>query len=86
MLARAGLTPDSVPEAGRTVPLRDGANASQGGTSEDVTDIVHPSIAGTVIRAARVVGIDIAGVDIITTDITRPLSETGGVITDRMAK
>ncbi len=80
MLSRAGLTSESVPEAGQEVRLRSAGNISQGGTPEDVTDRVHPDTVALAERAARTVGLDIAGVDVLTRDITRPLSETGGVI------
>ena len=79
-LARDGLQPDSVPLAGQVVALRSAANLSLGGLAEDVTDEVHPEVARTVERACRLVRLDMAGVDLITTDITRPLAETGGAI------
>ena len=80
MLARVELTPDSVPDAGQRVRLRSVNNIAQGGLPEDVTDRVHPSVARQAERAAEVVGLDLAGVDVITTDIAKPLSETGGAI------
>lgn len=80
MLKRQGYTEDSVPCADDIVFLRRMPNLTQGGLSEDVTDIVHPEIASTIERAVRIVGSDMAGVDFITTDITRPLSETNGAI------
>lgn len=79
-LARDGLKPDSVPAGGLAVPLRSAANLSLGGLAEDVTDEVHPEVVRMVERACRLVRLDMAGVDLITTDITRPLSETGGAI------
>ncbi len=80
MLSREGLTPDSVPEMGQEVRLRSTGNVSQGGTPEDVTEEVHPETVALAERAARTIGLDIAGVDVLTRDIARPLSETGGVI------
>ena len=81
VLAEQGLTPASVPAAGRTVPLRHSANLSTGGTAEDVTDRVHPDVAARAVEAARVVGLDIAGIDVVTADIGRPLDgRTGAVI------
>ena len=80
VLAEQGLTPESVPEAGRTVLLRQNANLSTGGTSEDVTEIVHPEVAARAIEAARIIGLDVAGIDIVTADIAQPLESQGGVV------
>lgn len=80
MLAGQGHRPDSVPRAGEKVFLRSVANVSRGGHAEDVTDLVHPDIERMALRAARLVGLDMAGVDVLTTDITRPLALTGGAI------
>lgn len=79
-LSRQGHSPDSVPQAGEIIVFRSVANLSQGGLSEDVTELVHPDVVYVAERAARLVGLDMAGVDILTTDISRPLSETGGGI------
>ncbi|HKY31486.1 MAG TPA: cyanophycin synthetase [Candidatus Polarisedimenticolia bacterium] len=79
-LARQGLALDAVPEKGRAVRLRDAANLSAGGDACDVTGRAHPSILAACERAARVVGLDICGVDLVTTDVARPLDETGGAI------
>jgi cyanophycin synthetase len=79
-LARAGLTPDSVPEAGRTVWLRPTANLSTGGTAIDRTDEIHPDNALIARRAAMIIGLDIAGIDFIAPDIRRSVRETGGGI------
>lgn len=82
VLADQGFTPDSVPPPGQRVLIRRNANLSTGGTATDVTDSVHPEVAARAIEAARVVGLDIAGVDIIATDIARPLEEQGGIIVE----
>ena len=81
-LAEEGLTPSSVPPAGVTVVIRRNANLSTGGTATDVTDLVHPEIAARMIEAAQVIGLDIAGVDVIARDIARPLEEQGGIIVE----
>ena len=60
--------------------LRTVANWSQGGTATDLTDFVHPDNADMAVRAALAVGIDVAGVDFITHDISRPYYEVGGAI------
>ncbi len=80
VLADQGLTIDAVPSAGRTVLLRLSANLSTGGTAEDVTDLVHPEVAARAAEAARVVGLDVAGIDIVADDITRPLEAQRGVV------
>ena len=79
-LAAAGLGPDSVPAAGRVVALRRTANISTGGTAVDVSDRVHPDNARAAIRAARIVGLDLAGVDVLSPDISRSWREVGGAI------
>lgn len=79
-LARQGLELTSIPADGQTVPLRGTANISTGGTSIDVTPIVHPETRRIVEAAARIVDLDVTGIDVITTDIARPLAETGGAI------
>ncbi len=79
-LGQRGYTLDSVPPAGETVYLREGANLSTGGTATDVTDEVHPEIQRMCERAARVVGLDICGVDLVVEDIRQPLRKGNGVI------
>ena len=81
-LAEAGYHLDTVPAPGVKVVIRRNANLSTGGTATDVTDIVHPLVAETAVDAARVVGLDVAGIDIIARDITRPLEEQGGIIVE----
>ncbi len=74
-LQRQGQTPDSVPEAGRQVLLE-----RNGVLNQDITDLVHPSVAELACLAARIVGLDIAGVDVVVHDISRPLEPQGGAI------
>jgi cyanophycin synthetase len=81
-LAEQGYGLDSVPGAGTTVILRRNANLSTGGTATDVTDLVHPEIAARAIDAALAVGLDIAGIDVIARDITRPLEVQDGVVVE----
>ncbi|MDW8336734.1 MAG: cyanophycin synthetase [Tepidimonas sp.] len=76
-LKRQGLQPDSVPEAGRRVLVQ-----RTGLLTDDVTDQVHPDIAELTSLAARVVGLDIAGIDLVVQDISRPLAEQGGAIVE----
>ncbi len=77
-LAMQDLTPDSVPEKGQRVILRNNANLSTGGTATDVTDDVHPDVAARAIAAAQMVGLHICGVDMVAETVLRPLEEQGG--------
>ncbi len=79
-LAQQGLTPDSVPAQGESVFLRRNANLSTGGSATDVTDSVHPEVAARAVEAARMVGLDVAGIDIVATRIDQPLEVTRGAI------
>ncbi|MFO0490163.1 MAG: cyanophycin synthetase, partial [Curvibacter sp.] len=81
-LAGQGLGPDSVPAKGRRVALRHNANLSTGGTATDVTDDVHPDVAYRAIIAAKMVGLDICGVDMVCDSILKPLEEQGGGIVE----
>ncbi|MDP3700490.1 MAG: cyanophycin synthetase [Hylemonella sp.] len=74
-LARQGYTGSSVPATGQVVLIR-----RHGDLAYDVTDQVHPKVAAAAALAARVVGLDIAGIDLVTPDIARPLAEQGGAI------
>jgi cyanophycin synthetase len=80
MLARRGLTVEHVPAQGEKLFLCDSHNLSTGGTARDVTDTVHPEVARLCERAARVIGFDLCGIDLILEDISKPLSEQRGGI------
>ena len=80
VVAEQGVTPDSIPPTGTKVLIRRNANLSTGGTATDVTELVHPEVARRAVDAARMVGLDIAGIDIIARDISRPLREQGGAV------
>jgi len=82
VLAEQGLNADSTPRRGQTVFIRRNGNLSTGGTATDVTDLVHPEIAAKAVDAARIVGLDIAGVDVVVEDISRPLEEQGGAVVE----
>jgi cyanophycin synthetase len=76
VLRRAGLTPESVPANGQRVLIQRNGNVAW-----DVTDEVHPTVAAAAALAARVVGLDIAGIDMVLEDCTKPLkSQQGAVI------
>lgn len=79
-LRRCGLTVDSVPDQGQWIALRRTANISTGGTAVDVTSAVHPDNRALAERAARIVGLDIAGIDFLCPDISRSWREVGGAI------
>jgi len=76
----AGKTLDSVLDEGEILLLKDTANLSTGGTAEDITDIIHPANVSMAERISKIIDLDICGIDIMTTDISQPLSETGGAI------
>ncbi len=76
----AGYTEDSVLPKGEQLILKDTANLSTGGTAEDVTDIVHPANVSMAERISKIIDLDICGIDVMTSDITKPLSETGGAV------
>lgn len=78
VLTKQGLTLNSIPPIGQEILLRENANLSTGGTAIDVTDLVHPQIAKAAVRAARIIGLDIAGIDLVTKDIKVNLQEGGG--------
>jgi cyanophycin synthetase len=76
-----GLKPDSVPEKGRRVILRNNANLSTGGTATDVTDDVHPEVAARAIAAAQCIGLEICGVDVLAESVHKPLEDqSGGIV------
>ncbi len=80
-LAVQGLTPDSVPDMGRRVILRNNANLSTGGSATDVTDDVHPELAARAVAAAEMIGLHICGVDIVCESVLKPLEEQqGGIV------
>jgi len=82
VLLDQGMTPDTIPPVGKKVLIRRNANLSTGGTAADVTDQVHPDVARHAIEAARIVGLDIAGVDMVVQDISQPLQGQRGVIVE----
>ncbi|MEM9395852.1 MAG: cyanophycin synthetase [Pseudomonadota bacterium] len=80
MLAQRDLDSDSVLDSGDTVYLQPTANLSTGGTAVDVTDVIHPDNRVMAERAILALGLDVGGVDFLTTDITRSFREVGGGI------
>jgi cyanophycin synthetase len=78
-LQHAGMSLDSIPKPGEHVTLSNRSNLSTGATARDVTDQVHPSIARMCERAARLIGLDVCGVDLVIPDIATQMT-SGGVI------
>jgi cyanophycin synthetase len=79
-LARAGRKMHGVPAEGEMVTLAATANLSTGGTSIDRTDEMHPDNVTACEMAAGVIGLDIAGIDVLTPDISVPFRENKAVI------
>ena len=69
-LARQGFQADSVPAAGQKVLIQ-----RNGNVAFDVSDRIHPDIAAAAALATRVIGLDIAGIDLVAEDISRPLDQ-----------
>jgi cyanophycin synthetase len=82
LLERQGYTLDSVLDRGEICYLRATANLSTGGIAVDRTDEIHPENVWLAQRVVKIVGLDIAGIDIVTSDISRPLREVDGVIVE----
>ncbi|AUC61372.1 cyanophycin synthetase CphA [Cyanobacterium sp. HL-69] len=82
VLKRQGFEMDTVLKQGERAYLRATANLSTGGIAIDRTDDIHPKNVWIAERAAKIIGLDIAGIDIVTPDITKPLDEVDGVIVE----
>jgi cyanophycin synthetase len=80
MLDDAGITLDYIPKKGERVLLKPTANLSTGGTSTDVTDEVHPANVFMFERIAKIIGLDICGIDVMAIDLKTPVAENGGAI------
>jgi cyanophycin synthetase len=80
ILSEKGLTLDSILKKDELLYLKSTANISTGGTATDVTDLVHPHNVFMAERIARIVGLDICGIDIMTDDISEPVEAIGGAI------
>lgn len=74
-LERVGLTPQSIPALGQKILIQ-----RNGNVASDVTDLMHPSVAATAALAARIVGLDIAGVDMVLEDISKPMNQQRGAV------
>lgn len=79
-LSRQNLREYSIPSMGQVVQLRQNANMSTGGSARECTDEIHPFNKKFAIDAAKIIELDIAGIDITTEDISKPISTCGGAI------
>ncbi len=66
VLSQQSMTPESIPAEGQRVLIRRNANLSTGGMAIDVTAKVHRDVAARAVEAAKIVGLDIAGIDVVT--------------------
>lgn len=82
LLGQAGYTLDTILDNRQQFFLRSTGNLSTGGTAIDRTDVIHPDNIEIARRAAKVIGLDIAGIDVITPDISRSVREAGGGIVE----
>jgi len=80
MLAKKNYTLDTVLADKEEMWLKPTANLSTGGTATDVTDYVHPTNIFLAERIARVIGLDICGIDIMAEDLSTPITENGGSV------
>ncbi|HEY5725316.1 MAG TPA: Mur ligase family protein, partial [Methylomirabilota bacterium] len=80
LLSKKGYTRETIPADGERVFLRLTGNLSTGGTATDVTDQVHPDNIEMAVRAVKAIGLDVGGVDFLSTDVTESYKEVGGAI------
>jgi cyanophycin synthetase len=80
LLDKRGYTLATIPKKGDTIYLKSTANLSTGGTSVDVTEMMHPENVFLCERVARIIGLDVCGIDIMAPNLTQPLKESGGAI------
>jgi cyanophycin synthetase len=80
LLEKAGFTMDTVLGQGEVFPLELTANLSTGGSAEDVTGQVHTANRFLAERIARIIGLDIAGIDIMAPTLSKPIIKTGGAV------
>ncbi|EKD49307.1 MAG: Cyanophycin synthetase [uncultured bacterium] len=81
-LEEAGLSLDSIPKKSDHIQLRFRANHALGGSTKDATDIVHPQTRKLSEKAAKILDLNFAGIDILAKDIKKPLDEKNGVINE----
>jgi cyanophycin synthetase len=81
-MAAAGFAPDAIPAAGQWIPLRAIESTADGGHDEEVGHLVHPDNLDIALRATRLFGLEVAGIDIITPDIGVPWHANGAIINE----
>lgn len=81
-LKRCGLDEDVIPQFGQKVSLRRLESTANGGVDEDVTALIHPENVKIALRAARLFDLEVAGIDLISQDISVPWYENGAVINE----
>ena len=72
----------SIPKNGELVPLRVIESTASGGTPQNVTDIIHPDNIDIALRAVKLFGLEVSGVDIISEDISKPWHVNGAIINE----
>jgi cyanophycin synthetase len=82
LMAKGGVDASAILPAGESFYLRSTANLSTGGTAIDMTDVVHPDNREMAVRAVQAVGLDVGGVDFLTSDITKSYKDVGGAIVE----
>ena len=82
LLQEKGYTKDTILKKDEIVYLRSTANLSTGGTAIDLTDVVHPDNRDMAVRTVQAIGLDVAGVDFLTDDITQSYKDIGGAIVE----
>ena len=80
ILEGKSMTLETVLPAGETLWLKPTANLSTGGTATDITDMVHPANIILCERIARIIGLDICGIDIMADTLETPITENGGAV------
>jgi cyanophycin synthetase len=80
ILSEKNLTLDSVLPLGEILFLKDTANISTGGSSTDVTDMVHPKNVFMAERIAKIMKLDICGFDVVAKDVTVPIDGQNGAV------
>ncbi|MCF6310507.1 MAG: carboxylate--amine ligase [Sulfurimonas sp.] len=81
-IKKSGFSLASIPKVGELVALRTIESTASGGTPQNVTDFIHQDNIDISLRAAKLFGLEIAGIDIITIDIKKPWYETGAIINE----
>ncbi|MGD8268246.1 MAG: cyanophycin synthetase, partial [Desulfobacterales bacterium] len=80
LLSQAGYTMETVLEDGEVFYLELTANLSTGGSAEDVTERVHKSNRFMAERIASIIGLDIAGIDVMAPTLAKPITKVGGAV------